>query len=166
MLVFPHTYRSTMEWFVQLSGVSFIYAQAHVRSCGVSVAAIWSCTLGECFAGFGFFFCGYSQCWCFSNFSASLPLFPLFPPLLSQCDEGPDVPVWGLMAGLQGLQAMGTFYCLGAGWLVAWDVPWTSHAPTFFQLDAVVNCSHFLTGSASRKTCNIQQARIKCKPWD
>ena len=122
--------------------------------------------VGGVFCRLWLFFCGYSQCWCFSNFSASLPLFPLFPPLLSQCDGGPDVPVWGLLAGLQRLQAMETFYCLGAGWLVAWDDPWTSHAPTFFQLDAVVSCSHFLTGSASRKTCNIQQARVKCKPWD
>ena len=41
--------------------------------------------------------------------------FSLFP-LLSQCDRCPDVPVWGLIAGLQGLLAMGAFYYLGAGW--------------------------------------------------
>ena len=54
-------------------------------------------------------------------FSGSAFLFFCFPPppprffpfpLLSQCDGCPDVPVWGLMAGLQGLLAMGAFYCL------------------------------------------------------
>ena len=41
--------------------------------------------------------------------------FPLFP-LLSQCDGCLDVPVCGLMAGLQVLLAMGaSLYCLGAG---------------------------------------------------
>ena len=46
-------------------------------------------------------------------FFCSPPFF--FLPLLSQCDGCPDVPVWVLMAGLQGLLAMGAFYCLGAG---------------------------------------------------
>ena len=45
----------------------------------------------------------------------SLSFVFLFP-LLSQCDGCPNVPVWGLTAGLQGLLAMGEFYCLGAGW--------------------------------------------------
>ena len=45
----------------------------------------------------------------------SLSFVFLFP-LLSQCEGCPDVPVWGLMAGLWGLLAMGEFYCVGAGW--------------------------------------------------
>ena len=48
-------------------------------------------------------------------FSASLaPSSPFFP-LLLQCDGCPDVSVWGLMARLRGLLAMGAFYCQGAG---------------------------------------------------
>ena len=115
MLVFPHA--EVHNGVVCLVVRGFIHmCTGSFRSCGVSAAVIWSCTLGECCGGFGFFFfSGCSQFWCFSNFCASLPLLPPFFPLLSQCDKCPDVPMWGLMAGLQGLLAMGTFYCLGAG---------------------------------------------------
>jgi len=40
---------------------------------------------------------------------------PFFFALLSQCDGCQDVSVWGLMAGLRGLLAIGAFNCLGAG---------------------------------------------------
>ena len=42
------------------------------------------------------------------------PFFPV--PLLTQCDGCPDDYVWGLMAGLRGLPAVGECYCLGVRW--------------------------------------------------
>ena len=48
-------------------------------------------------------------------FPPTTPPFLALLPLLSQCDGCPDVPVWGLMAGLWGLLVMGASYRLGAG---------------------------------------------------
>ena len=45
--------------------------------------------------------------------SPPLP-FPFFH-CLAQCDRCLDDCLWGLMAGLRGLPAMGAFHCLGAG---------------------------------------------------
>ena len=50
----------------------------------------------------------------FPVFSACLPLTPFFSSTVSQYDGCLDVPVWVLMAGLQGILAMGAFYSLGA----------------------------------------------------
>ena len=81
--------------------------------------------------------------------AGSLPTFPpttppffLFP-LSSQCDRCPDVPVWGLKAGLQGLLAMGAFYCLG-GWLITVEAPGHPGHPPSTQLDAVVKDSLYM----------------------
>ena len=51
--------------------------------------------------------------------------------------------MWGLMAGLQGLLAMGAFYCLG-GCLIAVEDPRHPGHPPSTQLDAVVNLA-FIT---------------------
>ena len=45
--------------------------------------------------------------------------------------------MWGLKAGLQGLLAMGAFYCLG-GWLITVEAPGHPGHPPSTQLDAVV----------------------------
>ena len=76
---------------------------------------------------------------------ASLPLLLLFFlfPLSSQCDRCPDVPKWGLKAGLQGLLAMGVFYCLG-GWLITVEAPGHPGYPPSTQLDAVVKDSLYM----------------------
>ena len=58
----------------------------------------------------------------------------------SVTDEYPDVPVWGLMAGLRGLLAMGSVL-LSRGWLVTVKVPGHAGHPPSTQLDAVVNLS-------------------------
>ena len=68
--------------------------------------------------------------------SLPLPLIPLFP-LLTQCDGCPDDQVWGLMAGLRGLPAMGAYYCLGAGWSQWRPLGLPGH-PSSTQLNAVV----------------------------
>ena len=66
------------------------------RSCVLIVAAIWN-HIGK------------------SVVLALLFLYVFFFPLLSIVCRCLDDPVWGLTAGLQGLLAMGAFYCLGAG---------------------------------------------------
>ena len=45
--------------------------------------------------------------------------------------------MWGLMAGLRGLSAMGAYYCLGAGWSQWRPLGLPGH-PSSTQLNAVV----------------------------
>ena len=80
-------------------------------SWGLSAAAIWS-YVGRVLCSLPFLEV---------VLSVSVSLLPslcphFFFPLLSQCNGCLDVPLWGLMAGLQELLAMGAFYCLGTGW--------------------------------------------------
>ena len=76
------------------------------RSRGLSVAAIWN-HVGESVVRPLF-----SVYYYFSYFSASLPDYPPFCPHCYHSVTGTwmSLCVWGLMAGLQGLLAMGVFY--------------------------------------------------------
>ena len=80
--------------------------------------------------------------WSFLLASVFLPLppSPLVSPftLLTQCDGCPDNWVWGLMAGFQGLPAMGAYYCLGTGWSQWRPLGLPGH-PSSTQLNTVVN---------------------------
>ena len=69
-----------------------------------------------------------------------LPPSPLVSPfpLLTECDGCLDDWVWGLMAGLRGLPAMGVYYSLGAGWSQWRPLGLPGH-PFSTQLNAVVN---------------------------
>ena len=74
----------------------------------------------------------------------SSPLSPLHPspspsPLLTQCDGCLEDCAWGLMAGLQGLPAMGVVYCLRAGWSHCMEAPGYLRYPSSIQRDAAVN---------------------------
>ena len=73
------------------------------------------------------------------SFSAPPPSPLVSPfPLLTQCDGCPDYRVWGLMAGLLGLPAMGACYCLGAGWS-QWRPLGLPKQRDSTQLDAVIH---------------------------
>ena len=87
------------------------------RSCSLRVVAIWNHAGKSIVQPLLFLKRLFSALVLFSFFCfpPTTPPFFVFP-LLSQCDECLDVPLWGLMAGLQGLLAMREFYCLGAGW--------------------------------------------------
>ena len=76
------------------------------RSRGLSVAAIWN-HVGESVV-----WPLFSVYYYFSYFSASLPDYPPFCPHCYHSVTGAPMSlcVWGLMAGLQGLLAMGVFY--------------------------------------------------------
>ena len=79
----------------------------------------------------------------------NLPFF-LFP-LLSQFDRCLDVPMWGLKAGLQGLLAMGAFYCQRAGWS-QWrplGIPGT-HLPLNLK-QLLIFCFQFLSSIIGEK---------------
>ena len=72
------------------------------RSCGLSVAAIRN-HIGESVV-WPLFFLSVVVFSVNTFLFFLLPsLYPLFFPLSSQCDGCPNVPVWGLMGGLQGL---------------------------------------------------------------
>lgn len=89
------------------------------RSRGLSVAVIWN-HVGRALCGLCFSLSGCFSAVVLSYFSASLllPLPPFFAPsTVITVWRVPWKPcVWGLMAGLRGLLAVGAFYCLGAGW--------------------------------------------------
>ena len=58
-----------------------------------------------------------SRAWSYpAGFLFPSPLSLPFFHCLAQCDRCLDDCLWGLMAGLRGLPAMGAFHCLGAGW--------------------------------------------------
>ena len=72
------------------------------------------------------------------GFSAPPSLSPCYPfPVLTQCDGCPDDSVWGIIAGLWLLPAMGAYYCLGAGWTQRRPLGLPGH-PSSTQLNAVV----------------------------
>ena len=123
------------------------------RSCSLSVAAIWN-HVGKSVVGPLFFF--FKQLFqrqvlfLFFCFLTTTPLcFLVFRfPLWSQCNGHPGVLLWRLMAGLRGLLAMGTFYCL-RGWFITVEaLRHPRHAPST-QLDAVVNFETTLIFSRS-----------------
>ena len=123
MLVFPFI-EAQDGAVAQQSAVSGILAQVHVGY-AVSVQQLFGTTQGraQCCLCFSLSVC-FSSAVVFSQFSASLPPPPLFFLLFFfsfHCYHSvtpvPGCPCgWGLMAGLQGLLAIGVFYCLGAGW--------------------------------------------------
>ena len=85
----------------------------------------------------GFFFCG-----ALAVFYLLLSVPPLLTPfpLLTQCDGSLDVSVWGLMAGLRGLLAMGALLP-SRGRLVTVEAPGLPRHLLSIQLklDVVVN---------------------------
>ena len=70
----------------------------------------------ECCVAFVFSLSGCFLAVLLLLFFCFTPTTPPFFALVSQCDRCLDVPLWGRMAGLQRLLAMGAFYCLGACW--------------------------------------------------
>ena len=117
MLVFLRAYVHDEAVCLAVSGLRHTSTGSH-RSCSFSVAPIWN-HVGESVLQPSFFLLSgcFSALVLFLFFclppSTPPPFYFIFP-LLSQCDGCPYVPVWGLMAGLWGLLAMGVFYCLGA----------------------------------------------------
>ena len=95
---------------------TYLHRLTYCRSCVLSVAVaaeLFGISLGEALCGLCSLFKGL-----FATLFFLLPsLYPafFFLPLLLQCDGHPDAPVWGFMAGLLGLLAMGMFYCVGTG---------------------------------------------------
>ena len=115
------------------------------RSCGLSLVALWNHVGKSVVRPLLFFKRLFSAVDCFLiMITVSLPLplpfsfFVFLFPLLSPCERCPDVPVWGLIAGLWGLLAMGAFYHLG-GWLIIVEAPGHPRHPPSTQHDAVVN---------------------------
>ena len=90
----------------------------------------------ECCVAFVFSLSGCFLAVVLLLFFCFTPTTPPVFPLLSQCDRCPDVPLWGLMAGLRRLLAIGAFYCLGACWS-QWrplDIPGTHLPLSLMQL--------------------------------
>ena len=122
-----------MEWFAEQSAVSCIRARAR-RSCGLSVAAIWN-HVGKSVL--------WPLCFYFKQLFSALVLFLFFcfpPPtffhcLIAECEGCPGGSVWGLMAGLQVLLALGAFYW---GQLITVEFPGHPGHPPSTKLDAVV----------------------------
>ena len=103
--------------------------------------SLFGTTLGRALCGLCFFFKRF-----FFSSSAFLIFLSFFPShyssfffvflflLFSQCNRCPDVPVWGLMAGLPGLLAMGE----SRGWLITVEAPGHLGHPPSTQLNGVV----------------------------
>ena len=93
---------------------------------------------GECCAAFVFSVLLLFLFFCFP------PLPPFFPPLLSQCDGCPHVPVCvGAHGWVAGIASHGSIL-VSRGWLITVEAPGHPGHPPSTQLDAV-----------GRGSCNI-----------
>ena len=126
MVVFP------CIW-VHDGGVCLAVSTGSCRSCGLYLEPRWE----ELCAAFAFSLSGFFSAvvlFSFFCFPPTTPPFFFLFLLFSQCNRCPDVPVWGLMAGLPGLLAMGE----SRGWLITVEAPGHLGHPPSTQLNGVV----------------------------